>query len=159
MEYMFKAGFLGTKAPIFMDIVTLIVGLLPALIYIAIIFAKRQQYKLHIALQLFLYFFAVIVVSYFEYGVRVGGGFDNYVKGSSMPHDFLFGFLLFHIAISLITMIWWSMTIIFGLKEFNRDNLPGKSSKSHSKLGRQSAIGIFFTSLTGIWVYLFLFVY
>ncbi len=159
MEYMFEAGFLGTKAPIFMDIVTLIVGLLPALIYIAIIFAKRQQYKLHIALQLFLYFFSVIVVSYFEYGVRVGGGFDSYAKASSLPHDFLFGFLLFHIAISVVTLIWWSITIIFGLRGFYRDDLPGKRSKSHRRLGRQSAIGIFFTSLTGIWVYLFLFVY
>jgi len=159
MEYMFEIGFLGTKAPLFMDVVTLIVALLPVLIYIAIIFAKRQRYNLHIAFQLFLYFLSVIVVSYFEYGVRVGGGFDRYAKGSSLSHEFLFGFLLLHIAISIVTLIWWSATIIFGLREFNRDNLPGKSSKFHTALGKQSAIGIFLTSLTGVWVYLFLFVY
>ena len=28
MDYMFQAGFLGTRAPIFMDVVTLIVALL-----------------------------------------------------------------------------------------------------------------------------------
>ncbi|NEW59683.1 DUF420 domain-containing protein, partial [Sulfurovum sp. bin170] len=32
MEYMFEAGFLGTRAPLFMDIIVIIVGLLPFLI-------------------------------------------------------------------------------------------------------------------------------
>lgn len=159
MEYMFEVGFLGTRAPLFMDVVTLIVALLPMLIYIAIILAKRKRYKLHIASQLFLYFFSVIVVSYFEYGVRVGGGFEAYAKNSSLSYDFLFGFLIFHIAISTVTLIWWSATIMLGLREFSIDNLPGKRSIFHRRLGLQSAVGIFLTSLTGIWVYLFLFVY
>jgi putative membrane protein len=40
MEYMFEVGFLGTRAPFFMDTVTLIVALLPLLIALAVTLAK-----------------------------------------------------------------------------------------------------------------------
>lgn len=36
MNYMFEAGFLGTRAPFFMDMVTLIVAGLPLLVAAAI---------------------------------------------------------------------------------------------------------------------------
>ncbi|MDQ7067856.1 MAG: hypothetical protein Q9M40_07695 [Sulfurimonas sp.] len=41
MNYMFESGFLGTKAPFFMDFVTLLVALLPVLVYGAILLAKK----------------------------------------------------------------------------------------------------------------------
>ena len=42
MDYMFQPGFLGTKAPFFMDFVTIIVAALPLLVAIAIYFAKKE---------------------------------------------------------------------------------------------------------------------
>ena len=54
MEYMFQPGFLGTRAPFFMDFVTIIVTLLPLLVGFAILLAKKKMFKLHIASQLFL---------------------------------------------------------------------------------------------------------
>ena len=159
MDYMFGPGFLGTKAPFFMDFVTLIVALLPLLVIIAVLFAKKKMIKLHMVSQLVLFFVSIIVVSYFEYGVRVGGGFDLFAKGSSLSHGFLVGFLIFHIIISVVTVIWWTKTVICGLKAYHDDRLPGEASKRHRRDGIWSVIGIFLTSLTGVWVYLFLFVY
>ena len=159
MEYMFQPGFLGTRAPFFMDFVTIVVTLLPLLIGFAILLAKKKMFKLHIASQIFLFIFSVIVVSYFEYGVRVDGGFETFVKESSLSESFIFYFLLFHIFVSIVTVVWWSRTIITGMMAYRKNILPGSFSVTHKKLGMQSAWGIFLTSLTGLWVYLFLFVY
>ncbi len=159
MEYMFQAGFLGTRAPFFMDFVTIIVALLPLLIVIAIFFAKKGQMKLHIASQLFLFVFSLIVVGYFEYGVRVGGGFEDFAKESSLSQKFLFEFLLLHIVISIITVFLWSKTIVDAMKRYRAGTLPGEASASHRKIAKISTVGIFLTSLTGLMVYLFLFVF
>ena len=45
LGYMFESGFFGTRAPFFMDIVTLIVALLPFLVAVAISFARNKYYK------------------------------------------------------------------------------------------------------------------
>ncbi len=142
-----------------MDFVTLIVTLLPFLIMLAIYLARQQMYRLHILFQLFLYLFSIIIVSYFEYGVRVNGGFESFAEESSIPKRLLFYFLIFHIIVSIVTVVWWSRTIIAGLIAYRNDLLPGKLSAAHKSLGIQSAWGIFLTSLMGLWVYLFLFVY
>ncbi len=159
MEYMFQPGFLGTRAPFFMDFVTLIVTLLPLLIALAILLARKKMFKLHIASQIFLFIFSFVVISYFEYGVRVDGGFETFVKESSLPERFIFYFLIFHIAVSIATLVWWSRTLIAGIIAYRNNTLPGSLSAAHKRLGTQSAWGIFLTSLTGLWVYLFLFVY
>ena len=63
---MFQPGFLGTKAPFFMDFVTLIVAFLPLLVGIAISFARSRKYKLHSTVQILIFIISVLVVSYFE---------------------------------------------------------------------------------------------
>lgn len=159
MEYMFQPGFLGTRAPFFMDFVTLIVTLLPFLIVLAIVFAKKKMYTVHIVSQIILFVFSVVVVGYFEYGVRLDGGFKTFVRESSLSENFIFWFLMFHILISVVTVVWWSRTVLTGVIAYRKNLLPGTASSKHRKLGIQSAWGIFLTSLTGLWVYLFLFVY
>ncbi len=151
MNYMFEAGFLGTRAPFFMDFVTLIVAFLPMLVAGAIFLARAKRYKLHTYAQIFIFAFAVIVLVYFETGVRVGGGFDTFMDGSSVSHNYAFFVLILHIAISVVTLIIWSVTL-FRVKKF-------LASGAHKALGKISFVGIVLTSLSGIWVYLILFVY
>lgn len=57
MNYMFKTGFLGTNAPFFMDVVTIIVALLPLLIFVATSLAASGKYKEHKIAQIFIYRF------------------------------------------------------------------------------------------------------
>ena len=151
MNYMFEAGFLGTRAPFFMDFVTLIVAFLPLLISGAIALARAKKYKLHSYAQIFIFAFSVIVLVYFETGVRVGGGFNTFMDGSSVSHNYAFLVLMIHIVIAVITLIIWFITLI-RTKKFLALGI-------HKKLGKISFIGIVLTSLSSMWVYLILFVY
>lgn len=148
---MFDAGFFGTRAPFFMDLVTLIVSLLPFLVAFAISFAVKKHYKTHIYLQIFIFAFSVIVLSYFEYGVRVSGGFNTFMQGSSVPYDYAFVVLVFHIIVSIIALIIWGGTIFRAKKLLQLG--------SHRKMGLISFGGVVLTSVTGIWVYFLMFVY
>ena len=159
MDYMFEAGFLGTRAPFFMDFVTLIVALLPLLLLAAISMAKVKYYKLHALSQSLIFVVSVIVVSYFEYGVRAGGGFESFMDGSNTSHSYALYVLLFHITIAIISLIIWSRTIWKARKATKTGTLPGSSSLEHKKAGQLTFIGIFLTAFTGIWVYVLLFLY
>ena len=159
MDYMFVPGFLGTRAPFYMDFVTLIVAFLPFLVALAIFLAKKGLVRTHIIFQLLLFFFSLVVVGYFEYGVRVDGGYEKFAGESSLPEGFIFGFLLLHIGISILTTIWWFKTIWTAIRDYRRKLLPGAKSYSHLRSGKLTALGIFLTAFTGIWVYLFLFVF
>lgn len=151
MEYMFHAGFLGTRAPMFMDMVMLIVALLPFLVATAIYFAKIKQYKIHAFFQIFIFVFSVIVLSYFEYGVRLGGGFKNFMENTTVAHDYVFIVLMLHIAISIITLFLWITTLVM-IKNLLLTN-------KHKRMGKAIFTGVLLTSLTGIWVYMLLFIY
>jgi len=159
MDYMFQKGFLGTQAPFFMDFVTLVVAFLPFLVLLAIGMAKRKSYKLHAFTQISIFIISIIVVGYFEYGVRLGGGFDTFMKNSHTSQTYALIVLVIHIIIATISLIFWTKSLITAQKNSKRDKLPGQFSASHKKAGIYTFIGIFLTGLTGIWVYLLLFVY
>jgi putative membrane protein len=149
--YMFQSGFFGTRAPFFMDLVTLIVSLLPFLVAVAIYFAKKKQYKIHAYFQIFIFTFSIIVLSYFEYGVRVSGGFKSFMQGSGISYDYAFVVLIFHIVVSVIALIVWGVAIFMAKKLLQ--------SNRHKKMGLITFMGVVSTSLTGIWVYFLMFVY
>ena len=159
MDYLFQPGFLGTRAPLFMDIVSVIVAALPFLIYGAITLAKKKNYSAHASVQKLLFITSVIVVGFFEYGVRMEGGYKNLMEGSSVSHDYLLYVLIFHIIISVITLFLWVMTLSRARRYKRQFTLPGLYSKPHKKDGIRTFIGIILTMLTGAWVYALLFVY
>jgi len=159
MDYMFKAGFLGTKAPFFMDLVTLIVAVLPILVYGAIILARKKMYKIHMIVQNIIFIVALVVFSYFEIGVRVGGGFDAFMEGSGVPYTYALVVLLVHIFIAIVMLFYWGLTVFNGNINYRKRNLPGLASRGHKVMAYKSFLGIILTSLSAIWVYLLLFVY
>lgn len=159
MDFLFEAGFLGTRAPLFMDIVSVIVFFLPFLIYGAISLAKKGNYDAHERVQKLLFVVSVIVVGFFEFGVRMEGGYKNLMEGSSVSHDYLLYVLIFHIIISVITLILWVMTLHSARRYKRQSTLPGLYSQAHKKDGIRTFIGIILTMLTGAWVYALLFVF
>ena len=148
---MFGVGFLGTKAPFFMDLVTLIVAVLPFLVAGAIYLAKLKKYKYHAYAQRIIFLISVVVLTYFETGVRIVGGFESFIKDSTISHDYAFFVLIFHITISVITLIIWTATLFIAHKQL--------MLKKHKLAGKIVSGGIVATSLTGIWVYFLLFVF
>jgi putative membrane protein len=151
LEIMNLPGFLGTRAPLFMDIVSLIVAFLPFLMLGIIALAKQKKYKLHTLLQGILYAISVLVITFFEIGVRLVGGFKSFMEGSSVGHDDAFIVLIFHIMISVITLIIWTTTLLTAKKQLQL--------KKHKRAGWMTFIGVTLTTLTGGWVYFILFVY
>ena len=151
MDYMFQTGFLGTRAPIFMDVVTLIVAVLPLLMMGIILLARAKNYKLHARLQWILFLVSVAVLGYFESGVRVGGGFNSLMEGSQVQHNYAFIVLMFHIAIAVSTLIVWITTLLMAKKQLQLNK--------HKQAGKLTFLGVTLTSMTGIWVYLLMFVY
>ncbi len=151
LGYMFEAGFFGTRAPIFMDLVTLIVSLLPFLVALAISFAAKKHYRVHSYLQIIIFAFSVIVLTYFEYGVRVGGGFAAFMQESGVSYSYALMVLVAHIIIAVITVILWA-TAIFRAKKLLQLGV-------HRKMGLITFSGVVLTSMTGIWVYFLMFVY
>ena len=157
MDYMFQPGFLGTRAPFFMDFVMIMVALLPLLVAIAISFAKKRNYRLHAVTQTFIFVVAVIVVGYFEYGVRAGGGYEGFVEGSSVSHHYAFYVLIFHIIVAIIGFIVWTHTLVTARRDSKKHTLPGMYSATHKKAGKRAFMWIVATAITGIWVYVLLF--
>jgi putative membrane protein len=157
MDYMFQAGFLGTRAPFFMDFVVIIVALLPILVAIAISFAKKHNYASHALVHKIIFGVAVIVVGYFEYGVRAGGGYEGFIEGSSVSHAYAFYVLIFHIIVATIGFGIWIYTIWSARKDRQSNTLPGLYSASHIKAGRRAFVWIVATAITGVWVYVLLF--
>ncbi len=99
------------------------------------------------------------VVGFFEFGVRMEGGYKNLMEGSSVSHDYLLYVLIFHIIISVITLILWVMTLYTAKRYKKQSTLPGLYSETHKKYGQRTFIGIILTMLTGAWVYALLFVF
>ena len=159
MDYMFAEGFLGTRAPFFMDFVTLIVAFLPLLVYGSILLAKKRLYKMHAFTQNLIFIVSVIVVGYFEYGVRVGGGFDAFMEGSGVSYTYSSIVLGIHILIAVLTLFYWGVTIFKSNSQYINGSLPGERSPAHKLLALKTFLGIVFTSFSGIWVYLLLFVF
>lgn len=159
MQYMFQAGFLGTRAPYFMDIVTIIVALLPLIVYASVLLAKKKYFKSHMLTQNIIYVVSIIVVAYFEVGVRVGGGFDVFMATTEVSYSYALLVLIVHIIIAITMLIFWTQTIIYANYNYIKKELPGKHSINHRLLAIKSTLGIILTSFTGVWVYLLLFVY
>ena len=159
MEYMFAPGFLGTKAPFFMDFVTIVVALLPFLVWFGVSLIRKGYYALHTFYQIFIFLTSVIVVGWFEYGVRVGGGFSSFIEGNPRSVGFMMTVLVIHIVISTATTIYWAKTLWQAYRHYQDGSLPGGFSVRHIARAKLTLIGIFLTALTGVWVYLLLFVY
>ena len=106
-----------------------------------------------------IFIVALVVFSYFEIGVRVGGGFDAFMEGSGVPYTYALVVLLVHIFIAIVMLFYWGLTVFNGNINYRKRNLPGLASRGHKAMAYKSFLGIILTSLSAIWVYLLLFVY
>lgn len=159
MTYMFAPGFLGTKAPFFMDFVTIVVALLPFLVWFGVGLVRKGHYAAHTFYQISLLLISLLVVGWFEYGVRVGGGFSVFIEDNPRSVTLMLVILIVHILISTATTIYWVKTVWQAYAHYCDGSLPGGFSVRHIARAKLTLLGIFLTALTGIWVYLMLFVY
>ncbi len=152
---MFEAGFLGTNAPMYMDIITLYFTLLPLLMGSAIYMAIKKRYTLHKRMQTMIYIATLLIVALFEVGVRFSGGFDFFMKHSNADYTYMIVFLIVHVIVAIVSVVLYSVLIYNALKDSN----IGVEYLSHKKLGIIVYIGMTLTSIMGALIYYYLFVY
>jgi putative membrane protein len=155
---MFQTGFLGTKAPLFMDITTLIVMLLPFLLAGSVHFAHTKNYRIHKLTQVTLFVVTMLVLTFFEYGVRIDGGITKYIEYTTISQRFIFAFLTFHITIAVGMVLLWARLIYLSIKAERNGDLPGKFSVMHRHLAKATTIAIYLTAITGFGLYYILFI-
>lgn len=152
----FEPGFLGTKAVFYMDLVTVYFALLPFLLGFSIFQAVKGKIELHYRSQMIILVITIVMVLIFEIGVRISGGFVEYVKMSPISYDFLLLFLLVHIFIALMAVGGWIYLIITSYKAYKRAGRIGFNN--HKRIGKWIFAALTLTSIMGCSIYLFLFV-
>ena len=153
---MFSQGFLGTSAPFFLDFITIYFAILPILLAISITFAIKGMVKTHFISQGIIIALTLLIVVTFEIGIRISGGFLEYSKNSNHSFDFLLIFLVIHIFIAIIAIAGWLYLFISSYKTYKNNSFDGKK---HKKIGKAIFTALTISSIMGICIYLFLFVF
>lgn len=155
MTMFFEPGFLGTRAAFYMDLVTLYFAILPFLLAFSIRQAVIGKIALHYKSQMAILLLTVVMVLIFETGVRISGGFVEYVKMSPISYDFLIFFLSVHILIALLAVGGWIYLIITSYQTYKREGRAGMGK--HRKMGKWIFAALTLTAIMGCSIYVFLF--
>jgi len=153
---LFSNGFLGTTAPFYLDLATVYFAILPFLLAFSIFLAVKKRYKQHFISQAIILGTTLIIVVIFEIGVRISGGFLEYSKYSNVSFDFMLVFLIIHILIAIAAVGGWIFLFISSYKAYKNNSLDGNK---HKKIGKAIFTALTISSIMGIFIYLFLFVF
>ena len=155
---MFEVGFVGTRAPLFMDVVTIFSALTPFLVGYSIFLAVKGKYRLHLQTQLAVFILAMVMVVVFEIGVRIDGGFNAYMHESSWSYNAVLVYLVGHILFALLTVVAWGITIYSAYKVYREEGWISPYFKLHRKRARWVFLAICINSLMGVSLYPILFI-
>ena len=156
---LFSSGFLGTKAPFYIDFVTIYFAIFPLLMAFTIFLAVKKKYKEHFISQAILLIVTIVIVVVFEIGLRISGGFAEYVKESDLSYIFMLSFLIIHIIIAIIALIVWVYSFITSYKLYRKNKLEKIKNSNHKKLGKLIFLGLTISSFMGVCIYIFLFLF
>jgi len=157
VEKLSVAGFLETRASLYMDIVVSFLVALPFLVAFSIFLAARKNLKLHQFMQGLLLFSTTFILAFFAYIVHYYEGLENLLQQSTISRDQGLLLLATHIIIAVITLLSWTLTFFYASSDRRRRALPGVYSATHKRAGRNVFLGILLTSVSAIIVYWMLF--
>ena len=142
-----------------MNVMVIFFSILPFLVMASIYFAKNKQYKLHFYSQGFILVLTVFVLVFFEIMIRIDGGFFEFAKQSNLPHGFLVGYLIFHIIIALIAAVLWIRLFIKSMNLYQKGKIAQIKASKHMRDGKITFVFLLLSCITGVFVYLFLFIF
>jgi putative membrane protein len=156
---LFSPGFLGTSAPFYIDFVTVYFTIFPLLMAFTIFLAIKKRYKEHFISQAILLTITIVITIIFEIGLRISGGFLEYAKESDVSFNFMLTFLSIHIVIAVLALIGWVYLFISSLTNYRQNKLEVIKNSNHKKLGKLIFFSLTLSSLMGVFIYLFLFLF
>jgi len=154
----FEPGFLGTRAPMYLDLVAIYFIALPLLLFVSIRYAMKGEIKKHLQSQLGIFIMTLVMIVVFEVGMRLAGGFKEYIKESSVSYGFFITFLIVHILVAIATVNLWSYQIISSVKAYKKGTLTGEKAQRHRKIAKYLMVGITITLIQAACIYYFMFV-
>lgn len=148
------AGFLGTRADVFMDVVIIIVALVPFLLLGSRWLARTGRLAAHRKAQIVLTTIFAVVIGLFEVYIRIKGGVDG-ISGGSPYHEstFLYGFLAVHLCFAVSSAVLWAWLFVVSLRRFSNPPAPGAFSANHRRWGTITMGAMGMTAITGLGVY------
>jgi hypothetical protein len=162
-----RNGFLGYPTTFMLDFVVCALVLIVPLLLLSLYLVRVQRnFLAHKRLQLSLGVVLLVAVTAFEVDVQmVHGGWENIVAQQSLTEEALAAkvsevrpWLYFHLVFAVSTPFLWIATIVFALKRFGQNPVPGPHSQVHALLGWASTVDITMTSVTGLVFYYMAFV-
>lgn len=154
-----EPGFLGTKAPFFMDIITIFFAIMPFMLLISVSFAKAKNYKLHFISQAFTLGLALVITVFFEVYVRISGGFLEWSRNANISYDFILTFLVVHIFIAILAVGGWLYLFISSYKRYKALGYEGFKNSNHKKIGISIFLALTISAIMGVFIYYALFIY
>lgn len=153
-----ELGFLGTRAPLYIDLIAVVFLLFPLCLFFSIRFAIKKEIKKHFITQVVLYVLMLLAVVIFEVGMRLAGGFSLYLEASSVNYSVFISFLIFHIITAVVVINTWSYQLITAIKAYRKGTLTGDVASNHKRIGKWVSLGIMITLIEAIIMYYLLFI-
>ena len=157
---MFPPGFLGTRADVLIDIVTLsFVVILPLLIWSWRLARVQKDYRSHRNVQVTLAIALAIVVGIFEYDLAQSGGIFELVRGSAWEGTVLLnGTIYVHTIFAVLASLSWVTLIVVSLIRFADPPRPSSFSRAHRRWGRFGMLTMIGAAVTAPPLYYFGFI-
>ena len=150
-------GFLGTRAPLVLDIVCLsMIGVVIVLTWSIYQVKIRRNYRVHKWTQVTLGIILLVVVIVFEIDIRLHG-WEARAAGiiGGRPAPSVFWALYVHLVFAVSSVVLWPLTIVLAMWNFSEPPIPGPHSRIHIPLARTAAADIVLTAITG-WIFYWL---
>jgi hypothetical protein len=148
-------GFLGTRAPLVLDVLCLaMLGVVVVLAWSVYQVKFRRRYRLHKWTQIKLGAILLVVVILFEVDIRMHG-WESRAAGEAggRPADAVWYALYVHLVFAVTSIILWPITIFLAVRNFPDPPRPGPHSRIHVPLARLSALDMVLTAATGWFFY------
>lgn len=141
-------------ATLLMTLVLLVTLAAPAIAWYAIRQARAGRYAVHRRIQTILFIACITSVIVLEGMIRISGGSGSMVQNSAHVETTLFrSILTAHIIGAVLTYMLWIYLALKARSQYTKV-LPGSRSAQHRRLGILVFIGLVYTAVTALIVYL-----
>jgi len=146
-------GFLGSRASLMVDVVSLGMVVVVGVLWWSIRQVKQGRYEVHKRTQLTLGGILLVVLTAFEVDVRLHGWQERSageVGGEASAS--VLAVLSVHLFFAVTTVVLWIVVIILAWRRFPQPPQPNEHSRFHRRWARVAAWDMVLTAVTG-WIF------
>jgi putative membrane protein len=157
MEFPGIDGFLGTRAPLVLDLLFLTMFVVVVVLAWSIYQVKyRRRYRLHKWVQVVLAVVLLAAICVFEWDIRAHGWQERAAGAiGSEASAIVKTALSIHLVFAVTTVVLWPIVIVRALRNYPIPTAPSEHSRWHIRWGWIAAIDMVMTSITG-WIFYWL---